>query len=88
MSVFFVEISAKFGVSGVSETKEGSEMSTEEISINFGKKRNIGDFLKKICLQLENFEEISFCFGLFHRFFEKISALHLLLIRRLPASPR
>ena len=51
---FFAKILVKFRVSGVEETKEGGEMSTKEISVNFtknwrnfGKKRNIGDFLKK-----------------------------------------
>ena len=54
ISVIFAEISAKFHVSKVGETKEGGEMSTEEISVNFaknrrnfGKRRNFGDFFKK-----------------------------------------
>ena len=37
--VFFAEILAKFCVSEVGETKEGGEMSTEEISVNFTKNR-------------------------------------------------
>ena len=36
---FFVEISLKFLVSSVGEMKEGGEMLTEEISINFAKNR-------------------------------------------------
>ena len=55
-SVFLAEISAKFRVSEVGKTKEGDEMSTEEISVNFAKNRR-------------NFREKSFCFGLFRRFF-------------------
>lgn len=39
ISVFLAEISAKFRVSEVGETKEGGEMSTEEISVNFAKNR-------------------------------------------------
>ena len=40
--VFFAEISAKFRVSEVGETKEGGEMSKEEISVNFAKNRTSG----------------------------------------------
>ena len=60
-SVFLAEISAKFRVSEVGETKEGGEMSTEEISVNFAKNR----------LRLKIFGEKSFCLGLFRRFFGK-----------------
>ena len=64
----------KFRVLGVSETKKGGKMSTEEISVNFAKFRR-------------NFLFFLFISAIFRRFFEKIGALHLLLIRRLPTSP-
>ena len=52
---------------------------SEKFQINFGKRRNFGDFLKK-SPRLENFREKSFCFGLFRRFFGQKS-------RNFPTSP-
>ena len=89
ISVFLAEISEKFRVLAGSETKEEGKMSTTEISKNFAKnrrnfseisvKREISAIFLKNCLQLENFWEISFCFGLFRLFFSDFVKKNLYL---------
>ena len=97
-SVFLVEISC---FRGRRNEKQGQNVDGRNIHKfrrnihkfrrNFGKKRNIGNFLKKksppIGKVWRNFLLFWFISAIFHRFFENIGTLHLLLIRRLPTSP-